>query len=87
MTANAKKRFVEIDDCICTIPLTLNTSLVVMERCGDMVRTCFCDDSISPYYGYNARWTHLRFYKPNDRTACFIQRDGVKYDLTSQMNP
>ena len=37
MTDNAKKRFVEIDDCICTIPLTMNISLVVMERCGDMV--------------------------------------------------
>jgi hypothetical protein len=81
MTENARKRFIEIDDCICTIPLTFDISLVVLERCGDKVRTCFCDDRISPMLGYNPRWTNIRYYKPGDKTSCFIQRDGVKYDF------
>lgn len=79
MTKNARNRMCEINNCICTIPLTVDICLVVMERCEDMVRTCFCDDRISSMYGYNPRWTKLRYYKEGDKTSCFIQRDGVRY--------
>ena len=86
MTKNAKNRMCEIDNSICTIPLTVYISLVIMERCEDKVRTCFRNYRISPILGYNPRWTKLRYYKEGDKTSCFIQRDGVKYPLLQGTN-
>lgn len=81
MTENAKHRWIRIDDCIATVPISVNKCLVIMKIQGDKILTCFCDDA-NPMYGYNPRWTTLRYYKPTDHFACFVQRDGAKFDLT-----
>jgi len=81
MTQNAKQRVVVIDDCIATVPISMDRCLVIMEIRGNQILTCFCDDS-NPFIGYHPRWTNIRYYKETDKFACFVQRDGIKYDLT-----
>lgn len=81
MTENAFKRKYQIDNFITTVPLSPYVGLIILERQGDNVRTAFCNEDEPGWY-YNPRWTKLRYYKSTDHFAKFIQRDGMKIDVT-----
>lgn len=86
MTENARRRYVRIDNCITTLPISVDRCLAVMQISGDKVLTCFCDDENS-MWGYNPRWTKIRQYMKTDNFSRFIQRDGMKFDLTFVLHP